>query len=60
MAMELLKAFPDAPDDILAFLKQENEESIHQHNVVAERYATFGELRNEIGSANASGSDAAN
>ncbi len=53
MAMELLKAFPDAPDEVVAFLKQENEESIHQHNVVAERYATFGELRNEIGSANA-------
>lgn len=60
MAMELLKTFPNAPDDILTFLKQENEESIHQHNVVAERYATFGELRNEIGSANASGSNAAN
>ncbi len=54
MAAELLKAFPDAPDEIIAFLRQENEESIHQHNVVAERYATIGELRNEIGSANPS------
>nr|WP_202318923.1 GTP cyclohydrolase MptA [Archaeoglobus neptunius] len=51
MACNLLKAFPEAPDNVLAFLRQENEESIHQHNVVAERYATFGELRNEIGSA---------
>jgi GTP cyclohydrolase-4 len=58
MAMELLKAFPNAPDDVIAFLRQENEESIHQHNVVAERYATFGELRNEIDSANGSGSNA--
>lgn len=57
MAIELLKAFPDAPNDVLAFIKQENEESIHQHNVVAERYATFGELRNEINSAIASGSN---
>uniref|UniRef100_A0A7C3RA35 GTP cyclohydrolase MptA n=1 Tax=Archaeoglobus fulgidus TaxID=2234 RepID=A0A7C3RA35_ARCFL len=55
MAMELLKAFPDAPGDIIAFLRQENEESIHQHNVVAERYATFEELRNEIGFSDASG-----
>ncbi len=54
MAAELLRAFPDAPDDVIAFLRQENEESIHQHNVVAERYATIGELRNEIDSANSS------
>jgi len=57
MAMELLKAFPDAPGDILAFLRQENEESIHQHNVVAERFATFEELRNEISSSNSSRSN---
>lgn len=56
MAAELLKAFSNAPDNILAFLRQENEESIHQHNVVAERYATIGELRNEIGTSSADGS----
>lgn len=48
MAVELLKAYPDAPDDLLVFLRQENEESIHQHNVVAERVAKIGELRNEL------------
>jgi len=56
MTAELLKAFSNAPDNILAFLRQENEESIHQHNVVAERYATIGELRNEIGTSSADGS----
>ncbi|MCX8172256.1 MAG: GTP cyclohydrolase MptA [Archaeoglobaceae archaeon] len=48
MAVELLKAYPDAPDDVIVFLRQENEESIHQHNVVAERIAKIGELRNEL------------
>ncbi len=48
MAAELLKAFPNAPNDIIAVFRQENEESIHQHNVVAERVATIGELRNEL------------
>ncbi len=48
MAVKLLETFPEIPDDILVFLRQENEESIHQHNVIAERFATIGELRNEI------------
>ncbi|MEM2727433.1 MAG: GTP cyclohydrolase, FolE2/MptA family, partial [Archaeoglobaceae archaeon] len=48
MAFELLKAYPNAPEDIIVFLRQENEESIHQHNVVAERVAKIGELRNEL------------
>lgn len=48
MAFELLKAYPNAPDDLIVFLRQENEESIHQHNVVAERVAKIGELRNEL------------
>ncbi len=49
MAVKILETFPEIPDDILVFLRQENEESIHQHNVIAERFATIGELRNEIG-----------
>ncbi|MEM1576071.1 MAG: GTP cyclohydrolase MptA [Archaeoglobaceae archaeon] len=48
MAFELLKAYPNAPADVVVFLRQENEESIHQHNVVAERVAKIGELRNEL------------
>ncbi len=49
MAFELLRAFPNAPDEILVFFRQENEESIHQHNVVAEKIATIGDLRKELG-----------
>ncbi|MFN3383518.1 MAG: GTP cyclohydrolase MptA [Archaeoglobaceae archaeon] len=49
MAIGLLKAFPNAPDEILVFFRQENEESIHQHNVVAEKIATIGDLRKELG-----------
>ncbi len=48
MAYEFLKAYPDAPNEFLIFLRQENEESIHQHNVVAERMAKIGEIRNEL------------
>ncbi|AEA47794.1 GTP cyclohydrolase MptA [Archaeoglobus veneficus] len=44
-AVEMLK---DAPDEIVVFFRQENEESIHQHNVMAERVATIGELRKEL------------
>lgn len=50
MAFEFLNAYPNAPDDLLIFLRQENEESIHQHNDVAERIAKIGELRNELSS----------
>ncbi|MCS7118656.1 MAG: GTP cyclohydrolase MptA [Archaeoglobaceae archaeon] len=50
MAVKILKSYPKAPDDIVVFLRQENEESIHQHNVVAEKIATIGELRDELNS----------
>ncbi len=48
MARFVVEEFPKAPDEILVFFRQENEESIHQHNVVAERVATMGELRREL------------
>ncbi len=50
MAKMVVEEFPDAPDDVIVFFRQENEESIHQHNVVAERIATMGELRKELSS----------
>ena len=49
MAKAIIEKFKNAPDNILVVFKQENEESIHQHNIMAERVATIGELRNEIG-----------
>jgi GTP cyclohydrolase-4 len=48
MAVKILEAFPSAPDSIIVVFRQENEESIHQHNVVAEKVATIGELRTEL------------
>jgi GTP cyclohydrolase-4 len=49
MAQKVVQAFSDLPDDAAVTLKQINEESIHQHNAFAERTATMGELRSELG-----------
>ncbi len=45
MARYTVEEFKDAPDDVLVFLRQRNEESLHQHDVVAEMVSTMGELR---------------
>jgi GTP cyclohydrolase I/GTP cyclohydrolase-4 len=39
---------PHLGDDIFVSARQENLESIHQHNVVAERFGLLGELRAEL------------
>jgi GTP cyclohydrolase IV len=44
----VLAAFPDLGDDSFVSARQENLESIHQHNVMAERFGLFGELRAEV------------
>ena len=44
----VVAAFPDLGDDIFVSARQENLESIHQHNVVAERFGLLGELRHEL------------
>jgi len=49
MAQKVVESFKDLPDDAVVVLKQVNEESIHQHNAFAERSATMGELRAELG-----------
>ena len=43
-----LKRFPSLPDETLVYAKSESLESIHQHNAVAERMTTLGELRREV------------
>ncbi len=48
MAKTAVETLKHAPDNITIFFRQENEESIHQHNVMAERVATIGELRAEL------------
>jgi GTP cyclohydrolase I/GTP cyclohydrolase-4 len=46
----VLENFPELTDRHFIFARQENLETIHQHNVVAERYGLLGELRGEAAS----------
>jgi GTP cyclohydrolase I/GTP cyclohydrolase-4 len=39
---------PELGDDSFVFARQENLETIHQHNVVADRHGMLGELRREL------------
>jgi GTP cyclohydrolase-4 len=43
-----LAAFPGLGDDAFLSARQENLESIHQHDVMAERFGLLGELRHEL------------
>src|SRR5438105_1124597 len=44
----VVAAFPDLADAAFVSARQENLETIHLHNVVAERFGTLGEVRHEI------------
>jgi GTP cyclohydrolase-4 len=44
----VVAAFPDLGDDSFVSARQENLESIHQHDVVAERFGLLGQLREEL------------
>ena len=43
----LIEGMPELTDRHFAYSRQENLETIHQHNVVAERFGLLGELRAE-------------
>ena len=43
-----VERYADLGDDAFILARQENLETIHQHNVVAERYGLVGELVSEI------------
>jgi GTP cyclohydrolase I/GTP cyclohydrolase-4 len=43
-----IERFGDLGDDAFLSSRQENLETIHQHNVVAERFGLLGELRREL------------
>ncbi len=45
----VLDAHPELEDDDFLFSRQVNLETIHTHDVVAERYGTVGELQAELG-----------
>ncbi|HKZ14946.1 MAG TPA: GTP cyclohydrolase MptA [Solirubrobacterales bacterium] len=48
MIRQVVEDFPDLPEGTFVMARQENLETIHRHNVVAERYGTLGELRKEL------------
>ena len=48
MIRRVVEAYPDLHDDAFVMARQENLETIHRHNVVAERYGTIADLRHEL------------
>src|ERR1700712_5782124 len=50
MIRQVVEGYPALPDGAFVMARQENLETIHRHNVVAERYGTLGELRAELAS----------
>jgi GTP cyclohydrolase I/GTP cyclohydrolase-4 len=50
MIRQVAETFPDLDDNAFVMARQENLETIHRHNVVAERYGLLGELREEMSS----------
>ncbi|HEX2084493.1 MAG TPA: GTP cyclohydrolase MptA [Solirubrobacteraceae bacterium] len=50
MVRGVIDRLPELGDDAFVSARQENLETIHQHNVVAERFGLLGELRREAAS----------
>ena len=50
MIRGVLEVLPDLPPGAFVSARQENLETIHQHNVVAERFGLISELRTEVDS----------
>jgi GTP cyclohydrolase I/GTP cyclohydrolase-4 len=48
MIRGVLERFPELDDATFVSARQENLETIHQHNVVAERFGLLGEIRHEL------------
>ncbi len=48
MIRGVIEGFPELDDDSFVSARQENLETIHQHNVVADRFGLLGELRTEL------------
>ena len=46
----VIDRYPELADGTFVSARQENLETIHQHNVVAERFGLLGELRGEVAS----------
>jgi GTP cyclohydrolase IV len=48
MIRRVIEAYPGLHDQAFVMARQENLETIHRHNVVAERYGTAADLRREL------------
>jgi GTP cyclohydrolase IV len=48
MLRQVVEGYTDLPEQTFVMARQENLETIHRHNVVAERYGTLGDLRTEL------------
>jgi GTP cyclohydrolase I/GTP cyclohydrolase-4 len=48
MVRGVIESFPSLADPAFVDARQVNLETIHQHNVVAERFGTIGEVRREL------------
>jgi GTP cyclohydrolase IV len=48
MVQGVVERFPELDDRAFVSARQVNLETIHQHNVVAERFGTLGEIRHEL------------
>ena len=51
MVQGVVERFPQLDDRAFVSARQVNLETIHQHNVVAERFGTLGEIRHELATA---------
>jgi GTP cyclohydrolase I/GTP cyclohydrolase-4 len=51
MIRGVVERFPELPGEVFVSARQENLETIHQHNVVAERFGTLAEIREELSGA---------
>jgi GTP cyclohydrolase-4 len=52
MVRGVIEGFPTLDDRVFVSARQVNLETIHQHNVVAERFGTLGEIRQELATGN--------
>jgi len=50
MVRQVVEGYPELPGEAFVMAQQENLETIHRHNVVAERYGTLADLREELSS----------
>ncbi|HNG57709.1 MAG: GTP cyclohydrolase MptA [Solirubrobacterales bacterium] len=48
MIRQVLETYPGLADDAFVMARQENLETIHRHNVVAERFGQIADLRREV------------